>query len=116
MRKHEEKVCVRCRASFTCKAGDIANCQCNQVRLSAEAQEFLSNSYFDCLCRNCLEQVNEVVKVAKRYRFPTQKEMLVEGLHYYKEGGQVVFTELYHVLRGHCCRNGCRHCAYGFMS
>ena len=37
---------------------------------------------------------------------------LKEGLHYYIEEGNYVFTELYHRERGHCCRNGCRHCPY----
>jgi hypothetical protein len=26
----------------------------------------------------------------------------------------IVFTEFYHILKGYCCENGCRHCAYGF--
>ncbi|MCC9136544.1 DUF5522 domain-containing protein [Pontibacter silvestris] len=26
----------------------------------------------------------------------------------------MVFTAKYHLKRGHCCRNGCRHCPYGF--
>lgn len=33
---------------------------------------------------------------------------------YYIDGGRVVFTESYHIRRGHCCgsHNGCRHCPY----
>jgi len=33
---------------------------------------------------------------------------------YYIDNGRVVFTESYHVRRGHCCGsyNGCRHCPY----
>lgn len=30
----------------------------------------------------------------------------------YHEGPYVVFTELYHLKRGHCCGSGCRHCPY----
>jgi hypothetical protein len=37
-----------------------------------------------------------------------------ESLHYYWENGLMVFTEKYHLERGYCCRNGCRHCPYGF--
>ena len=33
---------------------------------------------------------------------------------YYMENGLIVFTEAYHLKRGYCCRNGCRHCPYGF--
>lgn len=36
----------------------------------------------------------------------------IEGVHYYLENGAVVFTELYHIQRGHCCKNNCRHCAW----
>jgi hypothetical protein len=33
---------------------------------------------------------------------------------YYVENNRVVFTEEYHIRRGHCCGsyNGCRHCPY----
>jgi hypothetical protein len=33
---------------------------------------------------------------------------------YYMENGLIVFTEAYHLKRGYCCKNGCRHCPYGF--
>lgn len=98
----------------TCKVGDIANCQCNQVDISVETKEYLAKTNYDCLCKKCLEQVNRLQKVSKAHAFPTCKELLIEGLHYTREGNSIVFTELYHVLRGHCCKNGCRNCAYGF--
>lgn len=31
---------------------------------------------------------------------------------YYLENGKVVFTPEYHIERGYCCGNGCRHCPY----
>lgn len=31
---------------------------------------------------------------------------------YYVENGYRVFTEQYHIKRGYCCGNGCRHCPY----
>jgi hypothetical protein len=33
---------------------------------------------------------------------------------YLNEQGFMVFTEAYHLKRGYCCKNGCRHCPYGF--
>jgi len=33
---------------------------------------------------------------------------------YYNEQGFRVFTEKYHLKRGYCCKNGCKHCPYGF--
>jgi hypothetical protein len=37
----------------------------------------------------------------------------VEGIDYYiNEDGLVVLTEKYHLERGYCCGNGCKHCPY----
>jgi Family of unknown function (DUF5522) len=38
---------------------------------------------------------------------------LVEGEDYYLENGLLVFTSAYHLKRGYCCHNNCRHCPYG---
>jgi hypothetical protein len=39
----------------------------------------------------------------------------IEGLHYYlNEEGFVVFTEKYHLEKGFCCGNGCRHCPFNY--
>lgn len=35
-----------------------------------------------------------------------------EEIHYYLDGDRVVFTALFHLERGQCCGNGCRHCPY----
>lgn len=116
MDKHEKKYCGCCNNTFICKMGDVANCQCNTVVLTEETRSHLAKSNFDCLCKDCLAKINQRVKTAGSYRFPTQKEMLIDGLHYYKENGNRVFTELYHFLRGYCCKNSCRHCVYGFKN
>ncbi|MEA5461447.1 DUF5522 domain-containing protein [Arcicella sp. LKC2W] len=34
---------------------------------------------------------------------------------YLNEQGFMVFTEAYHLKRGYCCKNGCKHCPYGFL-
>lgn len=40
---------------------------------------------------------------------------LKEGVDYYlNEQGFKVFTEVYHLKRGFCCKNNCKHCAYGY--
>lgn len=33
---------------------------------------------------------------------------------YLNENGFTVFTAAYHLKRGYCCKNGCKHCPYGF--
>jgi Family of unknown function (DUF5522) len=58
-----------------------------------------------------MELDNQVAEASK-YQFPISQENLIEGVHYYYEGPYLVMTELYHIIRGHCCKSGCRHCAY----
>ncbi|HEX8675633.1 MAG TPA: DUF5522 domain-containing protein [Segetibacter sp.] len=43
------------------------------------------------------------------------KEKLVEGEDfYYTEEGLFVMTRKYHLDRGFCCGNGCKHCPYKY--
>ena len=109
-----EKHCPKCKVPFICQSDNIRNCQCNAVSLTEGSIDFLSKTYFDCLCKTCLEKINSDIQTAKLYQFPTHKAMFIEGLHYYKENNYWVFTELYHTLRGTCCQSGCRHCVYGY--
>ena len=37
---------------------------------------------------------------------------LKEDDYYYSEEGFIVFTEKYHLKRGYCCKNNCKHCPY----
>jgi hypothetical protein len=114
MANHEEKSCLRCKSLFECKPGNISNCQCSQIQLLPETKEFLANTkYNDCLCLNCLSHLNNLVKQSLKLEFPRQRQLMVEGLHYYMDNGYFVFTEMYHLLRGNCCGSGCRHCVYG---
>lgn len=41
---------------------------------------------------------------------------LVEHLDFYYENGLMVLTEKYHLDKGYCCGNGCRHCPFNFES
>lgn len=34
---------------------------------------------------------------------------------YQDPNGTIVFTEEYLRNRGYCCKNGCRHCPYGYV-
>lgn len=111
--KHEEKFCKRCGSRFECKVGDITNCQCNSVQLSECTIDFLSRTDYGCLCRNCLVEIDQMLKFSKRSVFPVQKELMVRDLHYYLDNGNQVLTELFHLQRGSCCGNDCRHCPYG---
>lgn len=42
---------------------------------------------------------------------------LIEGEEfYYNEDGYVVLTAKYHLQKGHCCGNGCKHCPYEYIN
>lgn len=34
--------------------------------------------------------------------------------YYYSPEGYIIFTEKYLLKRGYCCKNGCKHCPYGY--
>ena len=53
-----EKSCSRCGQQFTCRMDDITQCQCSVVKLTAEARAFMAASFSDCLCKNCLVEMN----------------------------------------------------------
>ena len=110
--KHELKYCGRCSAQFVCKVGDVLACQCSKGLLSQNTKEFLLETNYDCLCANCMTQLDKLV-MSNLNRSAPIPQLLIEGLHYYKENSYFVFTELYHYLKGQCCGNKCRHCAYG---
>ncbi|MBV7528925.1 DUF5522 domain-containing protein [Chitinophaga sp. sic0106] len=43
------------------------------------------------------------------------KKSLIEKVDfYYNEQGYMVFTAKFHLDRGHCCGNGCKHCPYNY--
>jgi hypothetical protein len=35
---------------------------------------------------------------------------------YFDESGLIVMTEKYHLERGFCCGNGCRHCPFDYQN
>ena len=41
-----------------------------------------------------------------------EKKEFIKDIDYYLEDGFVIFTEKYHLEKGECCGNDCRHCPY----
>jgi hypothetical protein len=67
-----------------------------------------------CLCRSCLEKIAADPEIAWETLIAqrcSRAGELLPGDTYF-EGAAMVFTEQYHLRRGHCCGNGCRHCPY----
>ena len=49
------------------------------------------------------------------FLFSTMNNKLTEGVDfYYNEEGFIVLTEKYHLDKGFCCGNGCKHCPYDY--
>ena len=45
------------------------------------------------------------------------KQKFEEGYdYYYNADGFVVLTKEYHLARGYCCGNGCKHCPYDYKN
>jgi Family of unknown function (DUF5522)/Cysteine-rich CWC len=109
-----QKICPRCRKEFICNSENIAACACSKITISNGTRSFLANTFYRCLCNDCLTELNQLVEKEKQYPFPGRGGDLIEGIHYYNEDVYRVFTEFYLLSRGFCCRSGCRHCPYGF--
>ena len=111
---HPNKKCPRCGKQIACRPVAVSSCPCTEVQLATATRAYLAKTKYDCLCNACLQELDQLATRAARDTFPPPGAPLTEGLHYYLEHGRWVFTEYYHILRGSCCRSGCRHCAYGY--
>ncbi|HTH39094.1 MAG TPA: cysteine-rich CWC family protein [Pyrinomonadaceae bacterium] len=55
------RTCESCGSDFECQIG-LKGCWCSEINLSDEARKRLVDSYEDCLCRGCLENVETRTK------------------------------------------------------
>ena len=42
------------------------------------------------------------------------KKELDPSEFYLSPEGYIIYTEKYHLKRGYCCKNGCKHCPFGY--
>ena len=42
------------------------------------------------------------------------KKNLDPSEFYLSPEGYIIYTEKYHLKRGYCCKNGCKHCPFGY--
>jgi hypothetical protein len=98
-------------------------CWCDEIIVPGQILRALATARFDpaCLCRGCLETVarlslemNDSAEAVEHIRaaVASSRSGLKEKDYYLDENGNVVFTAVYHLNRGTCCGNGCRHCPY----
>ena len=55
------KVCPRCGREFVCRKDAPSLCQCAGIVLSERVRAYLKETYKDCLCRECLEEIRSKV-------------------------------------------------------
>ena len=82
----------------------------------------------ECLCPACLkakvaeaialyvEEVRSGKRVNEAVKFAGPTQGFKEGIDFYVENGFYVFTEWYHLKRGTCCGNDCRHCPFDHVN
>jgi hypothetical protein len=116
------KNCSTCGNVFSCgNTESDGGCWCNHFPAI-----FPMNVDADCLCPDCLK-IATINKINLYVSSLTPEEVLnnkakdlpktnkqLEGIDFYIEKGNYVFMAWYHLKRGNCCKNGCRHCPYGF--
>lgn len=78
--------------------------------------KYWEETFYSVLCADCEAHLKALLDKVKGHHAPAVGETLQEGLHYEMEGSNLVFTEAYLMMRGHCCRSGCKHCVYGFKA
>ena len=54
------KICPRCQCEFECRNDNVLECDCVHVILSKEALDYISSRYPDCLCVDCLREINRM--------------------------------------------------------
>lgn len=98
-------------------------CWCDEIIVPSHILRILATAGFEpaCLCRNCLEtaaqlplEANDSAAAVDQIRMAlvSSQSGLKEKDYYVDENGNLVFTAAYHLNRGTCCGNGCRHCPY----
>lgn len=65
MYKHEDKYCPRCEILFECKVGNITQCQCSEISINIDEQQFIFKQYNDCLCLSCIVALRKQYNIEK---------------------------------------------------
>lgn len=113
--------CPRCQNKNICSPAIGQACWCETYPHLLDPQVGES-----CLCEDCLKKkmqslIQELLSQYKKGEITQipdsiKNEQLIEGLDYYLENGKWVFTEWFHLKRGHCCGNRCRHCPFDHIN
>ena len=113
------KLCPECGNEFSCGVSNHTSpCWCRGFPAIVSVGQSSK-----CLCPDCLTKliVSRIELALRSKTLDSQVEMaaqfyrpneLIEYIDYTIEQGNYVFSRWYHLKRGSCCGNGCRHCPY----
>jgi hypothetical protein len=119
-----DRRCPICGEANDCR---IANgctykgaCWCEAAIIPVSLQRHLASEFTErsCFCQECLRllahhaaQTDAADLIVTRVR--TERTLLRENIGSYVDAqGRTVFTAAFHLKRGYCCANGCRHCPF----
>ena len=117
----KKKACSRCGVQFDCGLTEEDHCWCSHY-----PPIFEPDPEINCFCPKCFHiEVKKKIEIYVSEMTPEKalsdnrakelpKTPLIKDIDYYTKTSTFVFTTWYHLKRGYCCKNGCRHCPYGF--
>jgi len=68
--QNQIKQCERCGNPFECKPLHISECQCANIHLTEKAQAFIQSHFNNCLCKECLLEINQMQKDTHHLSLP----------------------------------------------
>jgi hypothetical protein len=90
-------------------------CWCESVEFPDGLLDQLNDSERNrrCICANCVDRHPTAAAAPTGRPTPTLPTAPLGPADYYTDTlGRMVFTEQFHLRRGTCCGNDCRHCPY----
>lgn len=73
---------------------------------------FINKRIYNWIATSALSSILNASNMDTPKSSSDQPAKLICGEDYYLEDGRYVFTAKYHLKRGYCCGNKCRHCPY----
>ena len=108
--------CSSCGNAFGCSISQ--DCWCFKYPRIEQTLEAKT-----CLCPDCLLQITARQINEGNIEIPSEQLSAIADLgiskkplknidYYINEDSNFVFTKWYHLRRGYCCENLCKHCPY----
>ncbi|MBX2872537.1 MAG: hypothetical protein KTR30_10570 [Saprospiraceae bacterium] len=116
-----ETACSNCGNILSCAADQATACWCAELPAILPPVTGKSCLCIDCLKAEIQEKIGLYVQQVKRGEIANQAHQyhtakLIEDIDFYMENGLMVLSSWFHLKRGECCGNACRHCPYDHVN